>query len=42
MCLEKPFCGEYVKEEEIDEDLSFDCNFPYKFARYDSIFLFPQ
>ncbi|KAK6101347.1 TPR repeat family protein [Brugia pahangi] len=33
MCLEKPVCGDYVMEEEIDKDLSFGCNSPYKFIR---------
>ncbi|KAL4002330.1 TPR repeat family protein [Acanthocheilonema viteae] len=31
--IEKPICGRYVMEEEIDKDLSFGCNSSYKFAR---------
>uniref|UniRef100_A0A1I7VM46 TPR_REGION domain-containing protein n=1 Tax=Loa loa TaxID=7209 RepID=A0A1I7VM46_LOALO len=31
--IEKPVCEEYMMEEEIDNDLSFGCNSPYKFAR---------
>uniref|UniRef100_A0AAF5PQ46 TPR_REGION domain-containing protein n=2 Tax=Wuchereria bancrofti TaxID=6293 RepID=A0AAF5PQ46_WUCBA len=31
--IEKPVCGDYVVEEEIDKDLSFGCNSPYKFTR---------
>uniref|UniRef100_A0A0R3S0Z9 TPR_REGION domain-containing protein n=1 Tax=Elaeophora elaphi TaxID=1147741 RepID=A0A0R3S0Z9_9BILA len=32
-CLERPVCGKYAMEEEIDKDLSFGYNAPYKFAR---------
>lgn len=39
MCLEKPTSGELLMGKEIDKDLSFNCNSPYKFARYDCILI---
>lgn len=39
LCLEKPICDKYLMEEQIDKDLSFGYNSPYKFARYDCILI---